>query len=792
MKLHLPGSLLLASSIGLMALLALPAASANAASTGTSPFRVLVFSRTTGFRHASIPNGIAAIQQLAVENNFQVTASEDPTLFNDASLAPYRAVVFLMTTGDILDATQQAAFERYIRAGNGYVGVHSASDTEYAWPWYGGMVGAFFSNHPAIQTATVRVEDFAHSSSRFLPAAWVRNDEWYSFQSNPRPNVTVLATLDESTYSGGTMGSDHPIAWYHEYDGGRAWYTAGGHTAASYTEPLFLAHLLGGIQYAAAVFAAPPAGALVLFDGRGAGQWDPASGTGPVPWTVDAGKLTVVPGSGSLRTFQTFTDLQLHLEFRVPPSAPGTPENQLANSGVFLQGQFEIQILDSFNRPVSGANDSGAIWSIRDPSTNASLPTGTWETFDITYRAARWSGETKVDNARVTVCWNGVVVQDNVEIPRPTPEGAPPEVPPPGRIHLQDLVGPVEFRNIWVLPLNTPPPASPGGLTAFAGPTAINLTWASVAGTTSYHVRRATSAAGPFVTLTNGLRATSYGDSTVTNGVTYHYVVSALNSGVESSNSAPASAVARGTSPVSVTLIPAGSVWRYLDDGSNQGMAWRTTNYSENGWLTGVAKFGYGGDGETTLLRSNRTDGTRIITTYFRKTFVVGNAWALTNVTLGLLRDDGGIVYLNGNEIFRSNLTNAAVDYTTRALLAINGADESFFYMTNVNPALFVNGTNLLAVEIHQQSTTSSDVSFNLYLTARAFGRPDLVLDREGNQLRLLWPVIPSGFALESAPSLAPGAMWAPVTNTPVVVEGLNSVAVATDSGPRFYRLKRN
>ena len=762
----------------------------NAANSG--PFRILVFSRTTGFRHASIPNGIAAIQQLATQNNFLVTATEDPAVFNDAALAQYRAVVFLMTTGDILDATQQAAFERYIRAGNGYVGVHSASDTEYSWPWYGGLVGAYFSNHPAIQTATIHVEDFDHPSTRFLSPAWVRNDEWYSFQTNPRTNVRVLATLDESTYTGGTMGSDHPIAWFHDYDGGRSWYTAGGHTAESYAEPLFRAHLLGGIQYAAGVFAAPPEGALVLFDGRSNAQWSGTNATGSVPWTINAGVLTVVPGSGNIRTFQTFTDLQLHLEFRIPASPPGTPENSLANSGVYLQGQFEIQILDSYNRPVSGANESGAIWSIRDPSTNASLPVGTWESFDITFRAARWNGGTKIENARVTIWWNGIIVQEDVEIPRPTDGNAPPEPPPPGSIHLQDLAGPVQFRNIWILPLNTVPPPAPANLTANANASSISLNWLSVAGTSSYHVKRATSAAGPFISLTNGLRTTACTDSAVTNGVTYYYVVAAVRSGAESSNSIPASATARGTSPVPVTLVSAGSAWRYLDDGSNQGTLWRTTNYSETGWRTGAAELGYGGDGEATLLRSNRTDGTRIITTYFRKIFVVSNAWALTNVTLGLLRDDGGIVYLNTNEIFRSNMTNDVVDYNTRGLVAVSGADESTFFTTNVNPVLFVNGTNLLAVEIHQQSTNSSDVSFDLYLNARAFGRPDLVVTREGDRLRLTWPTAPDKFMLEFVQDLAAGETWMAVTNAPIVTQGLNNVIVELTPGNSFYRLRRN
>jgi len=340
--------------------------------------------------------------------------------------------------------------------------------------------------------------------------------------------------------------------------------------------------------------------------------------------------------------------------------------------------------------------------------------------------------------------------------------------------------------------LSTVPPPAPVGLTAGATASSISLNWSSVAGTTSYHVKRATSAMGPFTSLTNGLRTTSYTDSAVTNGVTYYYVVAAVRSGAEGPNSIPANATARGTSPVPVTLVAAGSVWRYADDGSNLGTIWRAANYSEPGWRTGAAELGYGGDGETTLLRSNRTDNTRIITTYFRKSFVISNAWALTNVTLGLLRDDGGIVYLNTNEIFRSNMTNGVVDYNTRALLAVGGADESTFFTTNVNPALFRDGTNLLAVEIHQQSTTSSDVSFDLYLSARAFGRPDLVLARAGDQLRLTWPALPDGFALESIESLAAGGTWIPVTNSPTLIQGLNNVTVELVPESRFYRLRRS
>jgi cytochrome c len=214
-------------------------------------FSVLVFSKTAGFRHDSIPAGITAIQQLGAANNFTVEATEDAAQFNATNLARFRAVIWLSTTGDVLNASQQAAFEQYVRAGGGYAGIHAASDTEYDWPWYGNLVGAYFASHPANQNATVRIEDTAHPSTAGLPTAWNRFDEWYNYRTNPRAQTHVLATLDESTYTGGSMGGDHPIAWCRGYDGGRSWYTGMGHTNESYSEANFRTHLLGGIRYAA-------------------------------------------------------------------------------------------------------------------------------------------------------------------------------------------------------------------------------------------------------------------------------------------------------------------------------------------------------------------------------------------------------------------------------------------------------------------------------------------------------------------------------------------------------------
>ena len=216
-------------------------------------FSVLVFSKTAAYRHNSIASGIGAIRALGNFNNFRVDASEDAGLFTDQNLAKYRVVIFLSTSGNILDVEGKAAFERFIQRGGGFVGIHSATDTEYDWPWYEGLVGTYFHKHPAIQSATLRVVDPSHVSTRPLPIEWTRTDEWYNFRHDLAPDITVLVRIDERTYRGGSMGADHPISWYHTYEGGRAWYTAIGHTIESYSEPLLLQHLLGGINWAAGV-----------------------------------------------------------------------------------------------------------------------------------------------------------------------------------------------------------------------------------------------------------------------------------------------------------------------------------------------------------------------------------------------------------------------------------------------------------------------------------------------------------------------------------------------------------
>ncbi|MCU0382078.1 MAG: ThuA domain-containing protein, partial [Chitinophagaceae bacterium] len=192
--------------------------------------RVLVFSATKGFRHASIGPGKLLMLKLGRENGFIVDTTENSALITEENLKQYAAVVFLNTTGDVLDARQQADFERYIQAGGGFVGIHAAADCEYTWPWYGKLVGGYFKSHPATQPAKVNVVDKSHPSTRHLPDVWERTDEWYNFQVPPTDSeVKILAKLDETSYKGGENGDHHPIVWYRAYDGGRAFYSGFGH-----------------------------------------------------------------------------------------------------------------------------------------------------------------------------------------------------------------------------------------------------------------------------------------------------------------------------------------------------------------------------------------------------------------------------------------------------------------------------------------------------------------------------------------------------------------------------------
>jgi type 1 glutamine amidotransferase len=212
--------------------------------------KVLIFCKTAGFHHESIAVGIPAIIKMGQDNNFDVDTTTNAAKFTADNLKQYAAVIFLSTTGDVLNNEQQTAFEQYIKAGHGFVGVHAATDTEYDWPWYGKLVGAYFKSHPSKQQeANLEIVDRSFIATKHLPATWRRLDEWYNYKWIA-DDLHVLIKIDEKSYTGGENGDNHPMSWYHSFDGGRAFYTALGHTDASYADPLYLKHLLGGIKYA--------------------------------------------------------------------------------------------------------------------------------------------------------------------------------------------------------------------------------------------------------------------------------------------------------------------------------------------------------------------------------------------------------------------------------------------------------------------------------------------------------------------------------------------------------------
>ncbi|GIM89898.1 ThuA domain-containing protein [Paractinoplanes toevensis] len=377
---------------------------ATPASAADQAYDVLVFSRTAGFRHDSIAAGIQAVRELGAAGNFTVTATEDAAAFTTAGLNQYEAVVFLNTTGDVLDATQQTAFEAYIRNGGGFAGVHAAADTEYDWPFYGQLVGAWFASHPAIQPAAVRIEDRATAATAHLPQTWNRTDEWYNFRTNVRDTAHVLATLDESSYSGGGMGTDHPHIWCKTLDSGRSFYTGAGHTIESYADDGFRRMLLGGIRYAAGRSHAdcrPETGYAPLYNGSTAG-WSQA---GPGSFTNADATLSSTGGMGLFwYSARQFTDYSLKLDWKM------TGDD---NSGVYVgfpastdpwsavDNGYEIQI-DATDTP---DHTTGSIYGFqaadiaaRDAALN---PPGEWNAYEI-----------RVEGEHLQVFLNGSKIND--------------------------------------------------------------------------------------------------------------------------------------------------------------------------------------------------------------------------------------------------------------------------------------------------------------------------------------------------------------------------------------------
>ncbi|MFJ4919521.1 ThuA domain-containing protein [Streptomyces sp. NPDC088725] len=333
-------------------------AAANAHTQADDPYQVLVFSKTEGFRHDSIPAGIAEVQALGAANNFTVTATEDATVLTPENLATYKAVVFVSTTGDFLDDAQEAALEGYVNGGGGFMGIHAAADAEYDSPAYKQLVGAWFQSHPAIQEATVNNEDVTNPATSHFGPTWVHTDELYNYRSNPRADVHVLQSLDESSYTGGEMSGDHPITWCHEQGTGRSFYTGLGHTAESYDDPDFQKLLLGGIEWAAGVVEADCS--------------VPGGGGGDEPAAIEAESYTSSSG----------------VEAAGHGAASGGQTLGYIDNGDWAgYASVDTTGATSFTAKVSSAGAGGTI-EVRSGSATGPLlgsvdvaPTGDWETF---------------------------------------------------------------------------------------------------------------------------------------------------------------------------------------------------------------------------------------------------------------------------------------------------------------------------------------------------------------------------------------------------------------------------
>ncbi|HEY0710290.1 MAG TPA: metallophosphoesterase [Polyangia bacterium] len=258
-------------------------------------------------------------------------------------------------------------------------------------------------------------------------------------------------------------------------------------------------------------------------------------------------------------------------------------------------------------------------------------------------------------------------------------------------------------------------PSAPTGLVATAGDRQITLTWNAAANASSYNVKRSTTAGGPYAVRTTGLLGRNYTDTELDNGTTYHYVVSGVNAeGIEGPDSSPASATPRLSPPGPTTFVARDTTWRYLDDGSNQGAAWRATSFTDSGWKLGAAELGYGDGDETTVVSYGRRASSKYVTTYFRQSFTVTGATGYTTLSISLCRDDGAVVYINGTEALRTNMPTGTIGY--RTLAGGNTGNETTFYTFTAPASLLREGVNVVAVEVHQNDRSSSDLSFNMDL----------------------------------------------------------------------------
>ncbi len=430
----------------------------------TARKKVLFVTHSAGFVHDVVrrprPHVYSPAEERLIEaarDRFDVTATQSVDALARANLAEPDAIVFY-TTGELpFDDGSPSALLEWIRRGGAFIGVHSATDTLYESPEYLDMIGGTFDGHPWNQEVGVIVEDPAHPAVRHLGARFAIHDEIYQFRDFQRHPLHVLLRLDPTSVDatkGKRADQDYAISWCKEYGEGRVFYTSLGHRLEVWKDARFQRHLLDGIEWAIDGPDHPvalPAGARVLFSGTDLQSWQVRDG-GEATWTLVDGAMEVARGAGDIVTRETFGDFLLHLEFQTPRSRKDATGQARGNSGVYVHDRYEVQVLDSYGVDPLGLGDCGAIYGKRPAAANASRPPERWQTYDVRFRAPRFdSTGAKNENARISVWWNGVTVQDDVEIDGPTGGAAGSGEVPRGPIRLQDHGDPVRYRNVWIV-----------------------------------------------------------------------------------------------------------------------------------------------------------------------------------------------------------------------------------------------------------------------------------------------------------------------------------------------------
>ena len=428
--------------------------------SGQTP-RVLFLTHSAGFQHMVVKrpgkHKLALAERLltsASSGTLEVDCTQDCGDITRENLDRYAAVVFY-TTGELpISADARAALMEFVRGGGGFVGIHPATDTFYDDEVYGRMIGGYFAGHPWHEDVEVIVEDPTHPATTHLSPSFPIKDEIYQFKDWSRDNLHVLMRLDPRSVDitkGRRGDDDYALAWCKDVGEGRLFYTALGHRPEVWRDPRFQQHVIAGIRWTIGdetAGAAPPGAEVLLGDGD-TSAWRHKNGRA-CRWNMADGALEVAPGTGDIMTTKTYRDFRLHVEFRIPTVSDDRKGQARGNSGVYLQRRYEVQVLDSFGQPPT-KNGCGALYGRTAPAVNASRAPEQWQTYDISFRAARYDRGKKTENARITVRHNGVLIHQDAELAGKTGAGQK-EGDSPGPILLQDHGAPVRYRNIWIAP----------------------------------------------------------------------------------------------------------------------------------------------------------------------------------------------------------------------------------------------------------------------------------------------------------------------------------------------------